>query len=40
MAKKNEEKLSEIAYVRFKELLFSKVWKPGDYISQSNFKAQ
>ena len=35
MAKKIVEKLSEIAYIRFKELLFSKVWKPGDYISQS-----
>ncbi len=35
MAKKNEEKLSEIAYLRFKKLLFSKVWNPGDYISQS-----
>ena len=35
MAKKMEEKLSEIAYVRFKELLFSNVWKPGDFISQS-----
>ena len=35
MSKKIEEKLSKIAYDRFKELLFSKVWKPGDYISQS-----
>ena len=35
MTKKNEEKLSIIAYDRFKELLFSKVWKPGDYVSQS-----
>lgn len=35
MTKKSEEKLSIIAYNRFKELLFSKVWKPGDYVSQS-----
>ena len=34
MAKNNGTKLSEIAYNRFKELLFSKTWKPGDYISQ------
>jgi DNA-binding GntR family transcriptional regulator len=35
MAKNKETKLSEIAYNRFKELLFSKMWNPGDYISQS-----
>ena len=34
MAKNTETNLSVIAYNRFKELLFSKMWKPGDYISQ------
>ncbi len=27
--------LSDLAYKRFKELLFEKVWKPGDFVSQS-----
>jgi len=33
MAKKNVNLGSE-AYNRFKELLFAKVWKPGDFVSQ------
>ena len=33
MAKKNVNLGSE-AYTRFKELLFAKVWKPGDFVSQ------
>ena len=35
MSKNGEKNLSDIAYKRFKKLLFSKTWKPGDYISQS-----
>ena len=33
MGKKGES-LSQQAYKRFKELLFAKVWKPGDFVSQ------
>ena len=32
--KKKEGSLSDHAYRRFKELLFEKVWKPGDFVSQ------
>ena len=32
--KKKGESLSQQAYKRFKELLFAKVWKPGDFVSQ------
>ncbi len=31
---KNKKNLSSQAYDKFKELLFEKVWKPGDFISQ------
>ena len=29
------ENLGQQAYKRFKELLFQRVWKPGDFVSQS-----
>ena len=32
--RKKKESLSNHAYNRFKELLFAKVWKPGDFVSQ------
>ena len=30
-----KENLSQQAYKRFKELLFARIWKPGDFVSQS-----
>ena len=34
-ATNNNENLGQQAYKRFKELLFQRVWKPGDFVSQS-----
>ena len=30
-----KENLGQLAYIRFKELLFARVWKPGEFVSQS-----
>ena len=35
LSKLKKENLGKLAYTRFKELLFTRVWKPGEFISQS-----
>ena len=34
-SKLKKENLGQQAYKRFKELLFARIWKPGDFVSQS-----
>ena len=35
VSKLKKENLGNLAYTRFKELLFTRVWKPGEFVSQS-----